>query len=735
MNLFPNRHWFAVTLMALSLGLFSNLNAQEKYADLNEALRSGGKLYGSNGPRSINWIDQGKAMSFTDPSGKIVSYDPASKKESLILDPSTLKTKEGDRFSYRSFQWSEDSKNLIFQSNFRPIWRRSGISDFYQYSIKDKSLEMIAKDAQTAELSPNGKKVAYERGGDMYMFDLEAKKEARLTDDAQPDFYNGRYGWVYEEEFGLAQAWDWSPDSRYIAFWQSDEREVPIFQMTDYQNLRKEWIKIKYPQVGEVNPIVRIGVIDTETKSKKWMDLDIGEGYVPRIYWTATPGQLAIVHLNRAQNHLKLFFYDVKTGKGKLIMDEKNDAWVDVFDFFAGVNHLFFFPQDSEEFLWVSDRDGWSHIYRYDYEGNVINQVTKGEWEVVIVHHVDNKKQMIYYSSTEDSPLERQLYAIDFKGGKKKKLSQEAGRHFINFSPDGSTYLDRYSNVNTPTQVELWKTSGKMIHRFEDNQKVKEFTQKHFYAPRELMEITTSDGQKLDIYVVKPANFDENKTYPLLLNIYGGPGAQSVYNQFGTNTWEQYLAQEGYVVASVNNRGSGGYGSKFEKIVYKELGKWEAKDFAETAKALAKFPWVDGDRMAIRGHSYGGYMSSLTVLLHPDVFKVSLVAAPVTDWRLYDSIYSERYMGLLSDNNKNYIKSAPVSHADQLKAKMLLVHSTMDENVHVQNTMQLVKAFIDAGKDVDLRIYPPGAHGVAYNGASYSLLFQQYTDYLNKHLK
>ncbi|MEO1651954.1 MAG: S9 family peptidase, partial [Bacteroidota bacterium] len=704
-------------------------------ANLAEALGARAKLSGSNGPRSVNWIDGGSRLSYTAGSGNIVSFDPNKKTENVILDPTNLKTQDGEKFKYRSFQWSDDSKYLIFQSNFRPIWRRSGISDYYQYSIKDQRLQLIAKDAQTAELSPNGKKVAYERGGDMYMFDLASKKEFRLTKDAQTDFYNGRFGWVYEEEFGLAQAWDWSPDSKYIAFWQSDEREVPVFQMTDYQDVRKEWVKVKYPQVGETNPIVKIGVIDTETKSKQWLDLDMEDGYVPRIYWTSKPGQLAVVHLNRAQNHLKLFFFDVKTGKGKLIMDEKNEAWVDVFDFFAGVNHLFFFPEDSEEFIWVSDRDGWSHMYRYDYDGNLINQITQGEWEVVIVHHVDYKKEQIYYTSTEDSPLERNLYVTDFKGKKKEKLTQVAGRHFINFSPNGGYYLDRYSNIATPTQVELWNPSGKMLHRFEDNQQVKKYTESHFYAPKELMEITTSDGQKLDIYLIKPANFDKNKSYPLLLNIYGGPGAQSVYNQFGNNSWEQYLAQEGYVIASVNNRGSGGYGSKFEKIVYKELGKWEAKDFAETAQALAKFSWIDGDRMAIRGHSYGGYMASLTVLLHPDVFKVSLVGAPVTDWRLYDSIYSERYMGLLSDNESNYIKTAPVSHANKLKAKMFLAHSTMDENVHVQNTMQLVKAFIDAGKDVDLRIYPPGAHGVAYNWPSYNLLYQQYTDYLNQYLK
>lgn len=712
---------------------------QKEYADVREALFAGGKLSGGSGPASVNWINKGDQFSYIDSKNgtpEIRSFNPKTEKDELIFKAEGVKFPDQEKdFEYTSFQWSKDSKYILFQTNFRPVWRRSGISDFYFYSVADKSLKLVAKDAQTAEISPDGTKIGYEREGNLFVFDFATEKETQLTSDAKEYFYNGRFGWAYEEEFGLAQAWVWSPDSKYIAFWQSDEREVPIFQMTDYTGQHAEYVNVPYPKVGDTNPEVRIGVLDVAEQTNQWMDVKLNGGYIPRIYWTSKPGQLAIVHFNRKQNHLKLFFNDAKTGEGKLIMEEQSEAWIDVFDFFAGIMHLFFFPEDKEEFLWISDRDGWSHIYRYDYNGKILNQVTAGEWEVTRVEAVDSENNTIYYASTEDSPLERHLYAINFNGQDKKKLTKEPGRHHLNVAPNGKYYIDSYSNINTPTQVELWTAKGKMLKKFEDNKEVKEFTSTHFYSPKELVSFTTTDGQKLDVYIVKPKNFDPEKSYPLVLNIYGGPGAQSVYNEFATSGWEQYLAQEGYVIASVNNRGSGGYGSTFEKIVYRNLGEWESKDFVETANYLGSLSWVDSKRMSIRGHSYGGYMSSYTMLNHPDVFKVSIVGAPVTDWRLYDSIYTERYMDLLNDNKEGYEKSAATTSAGNLTGKMFIAHSAMDENVHMQNTMQLVKALIDNGKDADLRIYPPGAHGVAYNGPSYVLLYSQYVNYLNQHLK
>ncbi|ADB40484.1 S9 family peptidase [Spirosoma linguale] len=710
-------------------------SGRQPYASLQQAIFSGGQLNGSSGPRSVNWIEGGTKFSFID-GQNIKTLSPKDQKEEVVFDGSQLKFPGTDKaFTYGSFQWSKDSKNILFQSNFRPVYRRSGISDYYVYAVADKSLKLVAKDAQTAELAPDGSKVGYERGGNLFVFNFATQKETQLTDDAKAAFYNGRFGWAYEEEFGLAQAWDWSPDSKFIAFWQSDEREVPIYKLTDYKGFDEKFDSLPYPRVGDKNPTVRIGVIEIANKAKQWMKVDLGDGYIPRIYWTSQEGQLALMHLNRKQNHLRLFMANARTGDAQQIMEEKSTTWVDVFDFFAGINHLIYFPAGVREFYWVSDRDGFAHLYRYDYTGKLLNAVTSGKWEVSYVHHIDPKTKKVYFTSTEASPLERQLFVIDVDGKNKRRLTTVPGKHAVNFSPNGQYFIDRYSNISTPTQVELRDTKGQLIKALETNKKVSDYVASHGYSPKELTHFTTTDGQQIDISIIKPIDFDPNKKYPVVMDIYGGPGAQSVYNEFATTGWHQWLAQTGYIVVGVNNRGSGGYGRDFEKVVYEKLGKYESLDFAEAAAYLAKQPWVDGNRMAIRGHSYGGYMSSYTMLTHPGVFKVSLVGAPVTDWRLYDSIYTERYMGLIPENEAQYKASAVTSYAKNLAGKMFIAHSTMDENVHVRNTFQLMNALEDAGKDADLRIYPPGAHGVAYSSGTQLLLYQQYTTYLETNLK
>ncbi|GAB3929025.1 S9 family peptidase [Larkinella terrae] len=721
-------------VVVLSIPAFSQ--QKQRFQNLQQAIAATGQLAGSQGPSSVNWIDGGNRFSYIGANNSIRSFSPKDQREEVVFDGSQLKFPgTGQTFAYESFQWSKDSKYILFQSNFRPVWRRSGLSDFYMYAVADKSLKLVAKDAQTAELSPDGSRIGYERDGNLFIFDFASQKETQLTNDAAPSLYNGRFGWAYEEEFGLAQAWEWSPDSKFIAYWQIDERQVPIYAMTDYKGFDENFTKLPYPRVGDKNPTARIGVIEIGNRQQQWMKVDLADGYIPRIYWTSQEGQLALVHLNRKQNDLKLFLANARTGDAKQIMEEKSKAWVDVFDFFAGIMHYFYFPANSQEFFWVSERDGWAHIYRYDYSGKLLNQVTKGNWEVVFVHNVDAKSRKIYYTSTEQSPTDRQLYVVDFDGKNKQKLTQAPGRHKIDFSPGSQYYIDRFSNVTTPLQVELRDTKGAKIKTLESNAAVSQFLSSYAYVPKELSGFTTSDGQKIDISIIKPLNFDPTKKYPAVLDIYGGPGAQSVYNEFSTTGWHQYLAQQGYVIVSVNNRGSGGYGYRFEKVVYEKLGQFESLDFVETAKHLATLPWIDAGRIAIRGHSYGGYMSSYTMLAHPGIFKVSIVGAPVTDWRLYDSIYTERYMGLLPENEALYQKSAVSPNAKNLKGKMFIAHSTMDENVHVRNTMQLMNALEDAGKDADLRIYPPGAHGVAYSGTSSLLLYQQYTDYLERYLK
>lgn len=735
-----------VLSVLFGLPVQSAAQGTQEYQSLQHALFSSAQLNGDQGPQNVTWIDRGQRYSYMEynpgtQSNEIRVKNPQTGNDKLVFDHTEHTFPQTDSpFEFNSFQWSKDFRFLVFQSDFEPVYRYSGISDYYYYSIEDETLELIVNDAFTAELSPDGRKVGYHKDGDMHVFDLNSGEETRLTSGTEENVYNGRFGWVYEEEFGKVQAWSWSPDSRHIAYWQTDERHVPRFVSTNYEGNYPEYTDIPYPKVGAENPSVRIGVVDvdSQTAANRWMNLDIGDGLIPRIYWTSNPGELAVVHLNRQQNHLKLFFHDVSDGKGRLVMEERSeDGWIDVFDFFAGIDDYFFFPDGREEFLWISDRDGWKHLYRYSYSGELLNQVTEGDWQVTNVLAVNSDENKIYYESTEAGPLERHLYSIGFGGSDKTRHTEEAGTHSFSMGPDGRYYIDRWSNTETPLQVELRTTEngGRMLEKIADNKAVKNYISNYVYSPRELFSFTTSDGRELDGYLIKPADFDSTETYPVILMVYGGPGSQGVYNQFETNAWFQYLTQQGYAIANVNNRGNGGYGREFEKSVYRNLGEKEAEDFAETANYLASYDWIDGDKMAIRGHSYGGYMAALTMVLHPRVFKVALVGAPVSDWRLYDSIYTERYMGLLEENEENYRKGAVMTHAQKLQGNIFVAHSSMDENVHIQNTMQMIRAFTDAGKDIDLRIYPPGAHGVAYNQQSYLLLHQAYTTYLNRHLK
>ena len=636
------------------------------------------------------------------------------------------------------YQWTHDGKYLLIEGPGKSIWRHSTQAPFYLLNVKKKELTALADNnnsLRNVKLSPDGTMVGYVRDHNIYVVDLSSGNERAITRDGTKDILNGEFDWVYEEEFGQAQAWNWSPDSKYIAYWQFDESPVPIIQLTDYKGLHPKYEKIPIPQVGDPNPLVKIGVVNIKTNKNIWIDTgEKGDYYIPRIYWTSLPSVLAVMILNRAQNHVKIYFYNVEDGESHLVFEEKSKTWIDIYDFYAHVNDMITFPENSEEFFWISDRDGYQHLYRYGYNGKLINQVTKGEWTVAKVYSIDTENKKIYYESTEDSPLERQLYSINFDGSGKTRISKIAGRHRFNFSPNSKYFFDIYSNVNLPRQVELWSTEKGMLKKLVDSKSVNKFLESHKYSPKELFNFTTSDGQKIDYYMIKPFDFDKTKKYPVIFSIYGGPGSQSVFNSFGTNTFHQYLAQKGYIIVNVNNRGTANYGSKFMKIVYKNLGKWESNDFAETAEYLSKLPYVDSTRIAIMGTSYGGYSTLYTMTSYPGIFKVGIANSPVTDWRLYDDIYTERYMGLLADNKNGYIESSPTTHVANIAGKLLLVHSAKDDNVHPRNTMQFITALTNAGKDADFRFYPLGAHGAVYSLPSYLLLMKVYYNFLDRNL-
>jgi dipeptidyl-peptidase 4 len=728
--------WFlAAAILFPAVDLF----AQQTFSSLGDALQTSYfVLRGKQGPQSVNWIERGNQYSFIA-AKEIHTLDPKTGEEKTIFGHSNMSFPGTTQpFAYESFEWSHDSKHLVFRSNFRHIFRNSGISDYYIYDVEGKQLRQAAKDARSAELSPDGGSVGIERGGNLFVYDFATGGERQLTSDSTSETgtFNGHYDWVYEEEFGQGQAWNWSRDSRYIAFWQFDERPVPLFHMTNYEGVHPEEVTIPIPLPGDANPQVRIGVVDVKSGKKVWLTPDeTGDFYIPRIYWTSDPDVLAVMTLNRQQNHMKLYFFNVKTGERRVVLEEQNSTWVAVFNFYTGVNDMVYFPEKTKDFFWVSDRSGFYHVYHYGYDGKLINAVTKGDWDLIKVTGIDPETRTIFYLSAEASPLQQQLYSIRYDGSGKKKLTQTAGYHEINMSPNTAYYLDSYSDSRTPLQVGLFDSQGKLVRMLEQNKEVSDFTSRHFYSPQTLFRFSTSDGVDIDGYMIRPVHFDSTKKYPVVLTIYGGPESHDVFDRFGSDGWQQWLAQNGYICVDINNRGVANYGSKFTKAVYRQLGKWESHDFEEAAKYLSGLPYVDGGRMAIMGESYGGYSTTYTVLTHPDVFKVGIANSPVTDWRLYDDVYTERYMGLLPDNADGYKNSADETHAAGLKAHLLVIHSMSDDNVHPAQTMQLLTALTNAGKDVDLRIYPPGAHGAAYNWESYLLLQTASFEFLERYLK
>jgi dipeptidyl-peptidase 4 len=715
--------------------------AKRRFATLAEANQVAA-LNGRGGPRRVVWLDGGSRYSFiaTNPQTRrqeIRSYDPATGRDTLLFSGEGVTFPGTTRpFEYQSFQYSRDFTHLVFQSNFQPIYRRSGTADYYVYSLADKSLRLGGKGARTAELSPDGLALGAERDGDLYVTDLASGRETRLTTGATDAVYNGRFDWVYEEEFGLAQAWKWSPDSRRIAFWQIDESKEPVAQLTDYSGRHETWDRIRYPQPGDSNPVARVGVVDVRTGRQTWLDPKIpGEFYIPRIYWTSRADTLAMLTLNRKQNELRLLFFDVNTGGMRTVLTETAKDWIDVYDFYAGVMDLMTFPEKAAEFYWVSDRDGRQHIYRYDYSGRLIQQVTKGPWSVTRIEGVDPASRTIYFTGTNPSPLERQLWAVRVDGTGLRRVTTTPGTHAINMAPNARYFIDAWSSTTEPRQVELWSTARGKLRTLEGNDAAKQWLAANEYAPTELVRFTTSDGAKIDASVVKPVPFDPAKKYPVVFSIYGGPGSQGVYDSFAASGWTQWLAQNGYVVVNVNNRGTNNYGREFMKVVYKNLGKYEAMDFAETAKYLRTRPWVDGDRIGIMGTSYGGYGALFAMEQYPDVFSAGIANSAVADWRLYDTIYTERYMSTLDDNAAGYEASSPIANASKLKGKLLLIHAMMDDNVHPQNTMQLLTALTSAGKNVDLRIFPKGRHGSAYDLQSSRVMNETMFEFLERHLK
>lgn len=633
---------------------------------------------------------------------------------------------DGQKWSLtvNGYTMSEDESKILIQTGREQIYRHSSRSDYKIYDLTTARLTDLsgAGKQQEATLSPDGTKAAFVRDNDLFWVDLSSGQEHRVTHDGEPGHViNGIPDWVYEEEYSFSRAYEWAPDSRSIAYYRFDESRVKQYNMNMFEDrLYPVNESFKYPKAGEENALVDIYVFHLEDGRKVKVDLgretDI---YIPRIRWAEN--ELAVHHLNRLQNRHRMLLADLSTGQTRTVYEESDGRYVDRID-----DQTVTFLPGGKGFIAKSERDGWKHLYLYDMNGRLLNRITQGEWEVTSLCGIDMEKNRLYYLSTEESPLRRDLYVVGLNGKGKKKLSEGAGTHQAVFSNGCRYYIDYFSSAEAPTRVTLHRADGKMVRVLEDNAPLRERLSEYEMPRREFFKVPLSHGISLNGFILKPVDFDPSKQYPVLVTQYSGPGSQRVADKWGWS-WEAALVREGVLVVCVDTRGTGFRGAEFRKCTYGRLGELETTDHIETARYLASLPYVDGERIGIYGWSYGGFMALNCILKGADVFSLAVSVAPVTSWRYYDTIYTELYNGLPQENPKGYDQNSPIHFAPLLEGKLLLSHGTGDDNVHIQNSYEMIERLVQAGKTFDMLIYPDKNHGM---GASKDHLMRRAMEFI-----
>lgn len=620
-----------------------------------------------------------------------------------------------------------DDKILI-ATNSTPIYRHSFTSVYYLFDITSKSLIKISDNPiQEPLLNKNGSKIAYAFENNLYVFDVATKKTTQITKDGKKNaIINGITDWVYEEEFAFVRAFDWNADGTKLAFIKFDESDVPVFSMDIYgEDLYPQQQVFKYPKAGENNSKVSLHLFDVSKASTQNVTLNAETAYyIPRIKFTNNANVLSVQPLNRHQNQLNLLFVDVNSGKTSTILTEKDKAYVDITD------NLTFLNDNS--FIWTSEKDGYNHIYHYNNDGSLKKQVTNGNWEVTNYYGYNKSNETIYYQSVENGSTKRDVYSIQLNGSSKKQLSSQSGTNSATFSPDFKYFINNHSSsTKAPSYTLVDASTGKNVKEILNNAALEDKLKKFDLPKKEFTTFKNEVGNELNGYMIKPKNFDAKKKYPVLLYQYSGPGSQEVADSWNDSNdyWHMMLAQKGYIVVCVDGRGTGFKGANFKKVTQKELGKFEVADQIFVAKQLAKESFVDANRIGIWGWSFGGFMSSNALFQANDVFKTAIAVAPVTSWRFYDSVYTERFMTTPQENASGYDNNSPITHADKLKGNFLLIHGTADDNVHVQNAMILINKLVYLNKNFDWLIYPDKNHGI-YGGKTREQLYTKMTDYI-----
>lgn len=639
----------------------------------------------------------------------------------------TLVDSKNIEIDISNYTFSKDEKKVLFANETEKIYRYSSKSIYHIYNLKTNKLEKLSDDkVMYADFSPSGDKVAYVNSNNLFVKDLSNGKTIQITTDGELNqIINGATDWVYEEEFGLTQAFFWSPDGNKIAFYKFDEREVKEFSMDMFNaELYPSQYQFKYPKAGEDNSKLSLHIYNIDDEETTTISLNKSYEYIPRMNWTKSNDLLYILAMNRHQNELDFILYNTTNSTSEILFSEKDKYYIDVHDNTT-------FTDDGQSLIWTSEKSGFNHIYIVNLENGQSQQVTTGNWEVTKYHGMNQDDNKVFYTSNEEGAINKSLYCINLDGSDKTKLSEDLGTHSSTFSNGMKYYSNTYSTADTPPYISLHNHTGKEIRVLEDNADLSNKMEEFDLTKKEFFSFTTSEDIELNGWMIKPSDFDPNKQYPVFMFLYGGPGSQQVVNSWGwfNYFWYQHLAQKGYIVACVDNRGTGGRGAEFKKMTYLQLGKYETIDQIEANRYLAKLPYVDENRIGIQGWSYGGYMSSLAITKGADVFKTAIAVAPVTNWRYYDNIYTERYMRTPQENASGYDDNSPINHVDSLKGNYLLIHGTADDNVHVQNTYEMVSALIKANKQFDLFVYPDKNHGI-YGGNTRLHLYKLMTDYI-----
>ncbi|SHI68129.1 S9 family peptidase [Pseudozobellia thermophila] len=704
------------------------LSAQEKQITVEEVYRNGFGTEGLDALRSMKNGKQYTVLNIDRSNGAttVDKYDYATlEKVETIVGSNDLQGVPG----FRDYTFSADESKLLLATEVEPIYRRSTLGVYYVYDIETKEVTKVAdRKIQEPALSPDGKKVAYVAENNLFLFDIKSKETRQLTTDgAKNKIINGITDWVYEEEFAFVRAFAWNANGSKIAFLRFDETHVPEFSMDIFgTGLYPQQQVFKYPKAGEDNAVVTLHMLDVE--SGDISQVDLGQAYyIPRIKWMNHPDYLSVQTLNRHQNRLKLYSVNAKDKTTSVLLEETDDAYVDIND------DLTFLADDS--FIWLSERDGYNHLYLYSQEGNLMNQITQGPWEVTKYYGYDQNEDKVYYQSTENGSINRGVYSIGSSGMDKKALAAGEGFNSADFSADFTYFIHTFSDAATPPVYTLYKAKkGKKIKEIKNNDKLLDKLKGYQISPKEFSTIEIN-GNELNMYMIKPKDFDPAKKYPLLMYQYSGPGSQSVANQWMgyRDYWHQQLASEGYIIACVDGRGTGFKGRDFKKSTYLNLVKYETEDQIAAAKKLSELPYIDENRTGIWGWSFGGHMATNSLLKGNEVFEMAIAVAPVTTWRFYDTIYTERFLRTPQENPKGYDENSPLNYPELLKGDFLLIHGSGDDNVHVQNSMRMAEALIQANKQFEWAIYPDKNHGI-YGGNTRIHLFNKMTDFVKENL-